>query len=407
MKIPYGYIYKRHGGKRFAADSKVEGTFYFSNPGPDKKERPVSLKTKNRVEAEQRVVAMCGRVDQSDRQEWLMSLIALGDWARGELSGLQEPPIPLTEVWSAFDASRKRKRVAPKTLSHYETIWGQFDKWSKVRIHTLPELNLRLCEQYIAHCEQGNMKESTITKHIDTLRYIFRIVCPDRENPWVGLHTVKISTKRKKRALEPDEVVRILSACRRFAAYKYKTKNPIIKDDSPLKAEFFGIHLISYWTGLRLYDCIHMRASYIDRSAWVIRIVPKKVENRKPEPLIIPVSEELKIWLSEYESSSHEFLFPNLVEVYDVREASITRWLNKIWEDAKVFGDERGTATFHSLRVTFQTLMDTAGRSRVHTRAVTGHSSSTMSDAYSRMETEEGREAVRGSIGVALPTVMG
>lgn len=68
--------------------------------------------------------------------------------------------------------------------------------------------------------------------------------------------------------------------------------------------------------------------------------------------------------------------------------------MERIWTAAKVLDDERGTASFHSLRVTFQSLNDAAGTSRVFTRSVTGHSDSKMSDTYSRTDVEKVRTAV-------------
>lgn len=388
MRIPFGYLYKRRAGRRFSAGSKQSGTFYFSNPGPDGKEKPVSLRTADRDTAERRAVEMCGRINLTDEALWLKSLVDLGRWASVRIGEVEKESVPFDKVWSSYEASRRRPPSGERTLKHYGVIWGQFAKWVKAggSLKNLEQLIPAACERYVVHLEQS-LKESSVRKHLAVLKLIFRVVCPDVTNPWDGLRIQKHSQPVKKRALSAEEVKRLVSACRRFR-----------KPD--LSEEFAGLHLVGYWTGLRLYDAVHLHGRHVDRENWIIRLVPRKTGRKKPEPLEIPVSVELRRWLSSVPDGGP--VFPGLAECYDRTAGSrIVNFLAEIWKDAKVLDDDRGTASFHSLRVTFQSMMDAAGTSRVFTRAVTGHSSAKMSDTYSRTDVERVREAV----GKAIPEV--
>jgi len=400
MKIPYGYLYKRAGGKRFSRDSKRAAIFYFSNPGPDGREHPVSLRTTDRETAELRAVEMCGRMKLTNEEEWLHSLVDLGQWAKERLSGATVS-VEFTKVWAAYTASRRRPASGERTLKHYGVIWTQFTKWCRGCFQTLEALDAGTCERYVAHLE-NRLKESSIKKHLATLKLIYRVVCPDAVNPWDGLQIMKQSRTVKKRALDPDEVKRIIASSLAFEVVDKRYTERHVVSPPNIGREFAGLHLTGYWTGLRLYDAVHLCGELIDRNLWVIRIVPKKTGRRKVDPLEIPVSAELQDWFEEYAPLRGQ-VFPLLTALYDGTSGGrLSEYLAQIWADAAVKDDERGTASFHSLRVTFQSLNDAAGTSRVFTRAVTGHSGAKMSDTYSRQNTE----AVRTAVGRALPEVL-
>lgn len=405
MKIPFGYLYKRSGGKRFSARSTRAGTFYYSNPGPDGKDRPVSLQTTDRDAAELRAVEMCGRIRLTDEQEWLKSLERLGAWARERLDTSGRQSVLFDEVWATYKASKRRPPSGESTLKHYGVIWKAFYDWRLTvvdcRANPLDGLDAATCEKYVDQLEAG-LKESSVKKHLSVLKLIFRIVCPEAVNPWDGLRVMKVSRTEKKRALDPDEVRSVIAGAMQFKVFDERYHPPKVISVQGLGKELAGLHLVGYWTGLRLTDAVHLSGGQIDRKVWVIRIVPQKTGRRKPEPLEIPISAELREWLEENAKASGP-VFPELVKVYDqLGAARICQWVDEIWTKAGVVDDERGTASFHSLRVTFQSLNDAAGTSRVFTRSVTGHSSSKMSDTYSRSNVEKVREAV----GKALPKVM-
>ncbi len=333
----------------------------------------------------------------TNRQKWLKNLVSLGKWAEGQLDVSLRIVTPIDDVWAAYKESRKRPASGESTLKHYQVIWNQFARWLAEqpvsgRISALDDLPEKFCEKYTAYLEQ-NRKVSTVTKHLVVLKLIFRIVCPDIQNPWRDIRVMKVEApeeKRKKRALEPKEVTRLIVSCRS------------LYEDSPiLSAQWVGLHLVGYWTGLRLYDAVHLSGEHIDVNMRVIRITPKKTGRKKPEPLEIPLSSELVSFFDEWAPES-DFVFSALARMYDEQGSwRIVSYLSAIWDEAGVKGNAKGSATFHSLRVTFQSLNDNAGTSWVFTRAVTGHSDAKMSDTYSRSNIE----VIRKAVTKALPKV--
>lgn len=405
MKIPFGYLYKRSGKRYFPATSRRAGTFYFSNPDPSGKDHPVSLRTEDKETAELRAVELCGRVSLTNDQEWLQSLADLGRWAGDRLTDDLKQSVDFSNVWNVYEASRRRPASGPATLKHYGVIWKAFSDWrvagGDCRMKTLDGLAAATCEQYVAQLEE-RLKQSSVIKHLAVLKLIFRIVCPDAVNPWDGLQVMKESVSTRKRALEPDEVRRLVQSSLAFAVKDERYRPPKVISSPRLGKELSGLHLVGYWTGLRLGDAVHLAGEAIDRKARVIRIVPAKTGRRKPTALEIPVSAELMDFFDEA-APLRGPVFPELITLYGKNGAKLCELLGKVWKEAEVLDDERGTASFHSLRVTFQSLMDAAGTSRVFTRSVTGHSSAKMSDTYSRSDVER----VRAAVGKALPPVMG
>ena len=221
VKLPYGFLFKRINGNFYPADSKRSGIFYFSNPDAAGKRHDISLKTKDREEAECRVIEMCGQVRMTNQQEWLKSLVSLGKWAEGQLDVSLRTVTPIDDVWEAYRESRKRPASGESTLKHYQVIWNQFARWLAEqpvsgRISALDDLPEKFCEKYTAYLEQKR-KVSTVTKHLVVLKLIFRILCPNIQNPWKDIRVMKVETleeKKRKRALEPKEVKRLIVSCR-------------------------------------------------------------------------------------------------------------------------------------------------------------------------------------------------
>lgn len=154
--------------------------------------------------------------------------------------------------------------------------------------------------------------------------------------------------------------------------------------------------LIGYWTGLRLSDVAELERSEILLSRHALQIVPNKVRERKPRPLIIPlVGDAETIVRKRMSSADHNRLFP----LSDQKHLS--RRIGRIFKAARIKKIGSGRASFHSLRATFISLMDEAGIQPYITDAITGHSGGGMHARY----TQPALPILRRAIVKALPRV--
>ena len=152
--------------------------------------------------------------------------------------------------------------------------------------------------------------------------------------------------------------------------------------------------ILGYYTGLRLSDVANLELGEIDRSGAFLRIVPNKVRTRKPRPLTIPLVREAKEIVAARMKTSdpNGYLFPPRARVRPSRKIA------RAFRACAVDKQNKGRASFHSLRATFISLMDEAGIQPYITDAITGHASGSMHARYSQPAPNVLRKAVLKAI---------
>lgn len=87
-----------------------------------------------------------------------------------------KPPLPLTEVWEAYESSQNRPKSGASTLKRYRAVIKAFIDWKK---EAYPDLvNMRdvtsvHAEAYAAHLETGNLSPSSFNIYINNLTTIW------------------------------------------------------------------------------------------------------------------------------------------------------------------------------------------------------------------------------------------
>jgi len=156
---------------------------------------------------------------------------------------------------------------------------------------------------------------------------------------------------------------------------------------------------LGYSTGLRLVDCALLEWPAVDLAGGFLRVIPRKTANRKRRAegggmVTPPILPDVAALLPKAKRKG--FVMPAVAA--DYQSQTIGGKLAKLFDLAKVKDTTAGRASFHSLRVTWMTLNDEAGTSRIVSRAILGHQGAAMSDHYSRADASKARDAVEKAI---------
>lgn len=379
MKKRTGYLFRRADGKHIPIDDpKHQDARIYLCYMVNYERKTVALGTADKRTAEIKAAKLMGGMAFSGHENYLLHLIEMGELARRELAGEHDKRLqtPIKEVWDNYVASKERPASGDKTLTQYKSTWTRFTGSLPVRVEHIEDVTKKMCESYIDDLER-NFKKTTCEKHIVQLKVIFRTIST-RPSPWERLRTIKADDQETHRGLSIDE-------CRRL--YKHAT------------GQMKLLILIGYSTGLRLKDCVSLRWSQVNMKTRIMKVAPYKNIKKKPEPLHIPITDNLYRQLAAVKRDNNSpYVLPAVLAAYTKREGTLISRIGRIFDKAKVFDTDEGKASFHSLRVTFQSLNDNAGTSRVITRSITGHSSARMSDHYSRLDVDNAREALERAI---------
>lgn len=362
-----GYFYRRWRGKHLPASSGINGVIYYAYQVAGKR-TVVCLHTTDLEEAKRRATPFLNAVAWSDRQAYLEAMVRLGDAARAEL---QAPPaddvIPLASAWDRYVASRRRPASGTRTLAGYRQQFEAFRSWAPQGTHALHQVTPALAERY-AYELDGQHASGTVNAHLTTLRLVWRVLLPRAANPWAGVKSSKRDDRTHYRRLTLDEVKRILAVAR---------------------GEMRTLCVIGYTTGLRLIDAVLLDWASVDIADGIITLTPVKTR-RTGKSVTIPIHPMLIDALGHDGTGP---VMPGLAARYRSDPTSLPKLFAEVLKSAKI-----EAASFHCFRVTWQTLQDEGGTSRVFARAVLGHSSPSMSDTYSRAEVERMRDSVLSAI---------
>jgi len=377
-EAPTGYLFKRWRGKHLPADSAITATFYLSYE-IDNHRTTLCLRTTDRETAERLTREHMGRVDWGSRESYLRSLIELGEKAKRELWGIshETAAVPVADIWERYLASRRRPDSGPVTLQWNKRHVNAFVKWLPAVSKTMRHVTSALAEQYVRELEK-KVSPPTAGKHIATLRRVWRIVDSDGPQPWKDLQPIGQHIVNSYRRLSLHE-------CRQLAATAQK-----------IGTELHGLILTGYYTALRLVDAVHLQKGHVDEKTAMLHIpAPRKTSRKKPTPLHIPMLPELaqylKARLPQIEADDG-WIFPELANRYDKDGTEITKRMGKIFDAAQVPDNEKGKASFHSLRATFVSAMDETGAPPRLTDIITNHAPRSMHDRYSHPEVEDARK---------------
>lgn len=158
---------------------------------------------------------------------------------------------------------------------------------------------------------------------------------------------------------------------------------------------------LSYYTGMRLGDCVNLTWANVDLANRVIDFVPRKTAGRarvgsKPKRVSVPLHAELEAALAKLEGadgSPKAFVFPSLAGKTSAGRSGLSMAFSRIMKlagvDAGVRREKQGEAgrtvrarTFHAIRHSFNTALANKGVPIEHRAKMLGHASKSMTEHY-------------------------
>lgn len=309
----------------------------------------------------------------------------------------QNPPLLITQTWSAFLASPNRPDSGSETLYQYECQWSRFADWIKethTGLLTLREVTRDIAEEYAANLNHGKLSPNTYNKHLGLLTLVFRVVKQKAkltENPWEDIQRKRLVTQ-SRRELTVDELRKVCGS----ATGELKT-----------------VLALGVYSGLRLGDCATLRWGETDLRRCIITRIPNKTGRRNPKPVIVPIHPVLLEMLAETPADQRgEYVLPETAALYANRIDLVTDRIQAHFKACGIKLHKAGTGEsgkravievgFHSLRHTFVSLCRESNAPLSVVESIVGHSSPAMTRHY----THVGEIAAINAV-AALPAVIG
>ena len=312
------------------------------------------------------------------------------------LKAARNPPLPLSQAWSAFVRSTERHQCGKSSLRDYESKWTIFEKWiqrERPQAVTLQDVSGDVVQAYLESLNHGRLANATYNGHLNVLRYIFRVLkekAQVTENVWEKPKTKPLLTQ-SRRELTIDE---LKTVCDR-ATGELKT-----------------LFCIGLYTGLRLGDCATLRWCEVDLRRNQIQRVPRKTALRSPKPVTLPIHSVLFNVLDSIPASERkEFVLPRMADIYLNHSRSLlTMEIQKHFDDCGIETTrerENGVRRvvevgFHSLRHSFVNMCRASGVALSVVESLVGHSTVDMTRHYTHTSELAAQNAV-----ALLPAITG
>ena len=216
--------------------------------------------------------------------------------------------------------------------------------------YRIDKLNPFLVENFRQErIKKDGVSNATVNVNFSTLRDLLTTAKKDgliSQNPCDDSKGLKATGKRQKRALTLSEIKLILDT---------------------LEGRDYLMCLISLFTGLRLSDVLSLQWSNIDFNNSLLSIIVSKTERQET----IPISNFLLSALREYKAcSSGDYLFHN-GKITNEKRVEYTNHFRYLFQRKLGLKD----VSFHTLRHSTATLLDTLGNDLSVTSRILGHSS--------------------------------
>jgi len=396
MKHRTGHLFRR--GTNFYVRWTVNGKV-ISKALRDEQGNAITTK-RDAEEARQKVMAPFTVADEATALESIVGKLAGRKAELAKLEDEQNPPLPISEAWTAFLASANRPDSGEETLYQYECQWSAFVDWMKEKhadIPTLRGVTKEIAEEYAGHLNHGRLSPSTCNKHLNLLTLVFRIVKTKAKltaNPWEDIQRKRIVT-HSRRELTVDELKKVCQSA---------------------KGELRPMLAVGVYSGLRLGDCATLRWAEVDLPRGMIRRIPNKTARRNPKPVIVPIHPVLRDLFAETPADKRgDYVFPETAALYARRTDMVTDMIQAHFKACGIKTHQPGTGPeakggkravievgFHSLRHTFVSLCRESNAPLAVVESIVGHSSPAMTRHYTHVG-----ELAAGRAVAALPSIMG
>jgi len=307
----------------------------------------------------------------------------------------KEPGILIKNAWTAFEASRKRRRPAPQTLQQYSFQWNRFERWLTVNRPAAIELR-HVTEQDAADYANNLSKAvvpSTSNRHITFLRGFFRVLTKEKTskmtgNPFAEIQPEK-AVQQSRRELTIAELIRVCTQA---------------------TGELRTLLAIGIYCGLRLADAVLLDWGAVD----LVRNYILNRNRKTGKEVSIPIHPSLAGILQEIPIKERTGdIMPEMAALYRVKRDQVTDRIQAHFRACGIRTYQPGTGAgtgkravlevgFHSMRHSFVSMNAAAGTPLGTMQNFVGHSNPSMTRHY----IHEDRAAATRAI-CALPSVMG
>ncbi len=270
-------------------------------------------------------------------------------------AGLEPAPEPVAAV-KIRNALKEYNKLDPSPSDSINRRLPVFLRYAKDKlptVKTISQLSKRDCMKFLQQY-QGNNYNNYKSALAKAWRYLNSV--HECGNPWMDLPPRQRNSKQY-RALSDKE----------FAA---------VFQHAPdwLKS----VMLISFYTGLRWKDIVTLQWKSLKNGYEYIELVPAKTKAYNRSVRVYLHSELVALFSNM--SRNGQYVFPDLAKVR--WSGKMQRGLKQAFEKAKVKDNERGKASFHSLRATFATRAEKHGIPRNKIAGIVGHVSETVTAGY-------------------------
>jgi integrase len=339
--------------------------------------QPITTK-REAAEARDKFMAPLTVADEAEALEAFTARLGGRRAEAAKWDAQQNPPLPLTQGWTAFLASPNRPDSGGETLYQYECQWSAFADWMKAThpdLLTLRGVSKEVAEEYAASLNGGRFSPNTYNKHMNLLTLVFRVVKDKAKlagNPWEDIQRKRLVT-HSRRELTVDELRKVCQSA---------------------SGELRTLLALGVYSGLRLGDCATLRWGETDLQRGIITRIPNKTARRNPKPVIIPIHPALRRELADMPAESRvEYVLPETAELYNRRIDAVTDLVQAHFEACGITLHKPGTGKdgkravievgFHSLRHSFVSLCRASNVPLAVVESLVGHSTPAMTQHYS------------------------
>ena len=388
-----GHLFKR--GTTFYVSWRIAGKA-FAKALRDDSGSPITTR-REAEDAKQKIMAPFVVADEATALE---SIAGKLEGRKAELARLQDeqnPPLPISQAWTAFLASPNRPDSGAETLYQYECQFSAFVEWVKGRhaeALALRDVTKEIAEEYAASLNGGRFSPNTYNKHLNLLTLVFRVVKHKARltsNPWEEIQRKRIAT-HSRRELTIDELKKVCQAA---------------------TGELQTLLGLGVYSGLRLGDCATLRWGEVDLPRCMIRRIPNKTARRNPKPVIVPIHPVLRDMLAVTPADKRgDLVLPETAALYNRRTDLVTDMVQRHFITCGIKPHKPGTGKdgkravvevgFHSLRHTFVSLCRASNAPLAVVESIVGYSNPAMTRHYTHVG-----ELAAGRAVAALPSVIG
>jgi integrase len=303
----------------------------------------------------------------------------------------QNPPLPLSQAWTAFLDSPDRPDSGGETLYQYECQWSAFVGWMNEAhpdLLTIKDVTAEVAAEYVRCGRMKMYSTNTFNKHRALLSLVFNTVKKAARltsNPWESIRA-KLLAVNSRRELTVEELKRVASTA---------------------TGELRTLLAIGLYSGMRLGDAATLRWGEVDLRRGIMRRIPNKISRRNHnKPLLIPIHPYLHGILSETPVEKRiDYVLPDMATSYLKRIDAVTDIVQNHFKVNGIQVHRPGTGKdgvravievgFHSLRHSFVSLCREANAPLSVVESLVGHSNPSMTRHYSHTSELAATQAIR------------